>query len=314
MTTDQKRVLVTGAGGFVCRYMVSALLEHGHTVIANDLRFDDELIQSWATQWGNQVELIQGSVTALHGLSVDGVIHGAALTASPEDIGHTPEENFRANLDPVLHMLAWSETNCSGRVIFISSSAVYRQTAPGPVYETQLAQPLGLYAIAKQTTENLIETFHNIHGRDVCTIRLSNVYGPLEKSRETRPRMSIVGQMIHDGLHTGRIPVNPGEPARDWTYAPDIGRATCRLLEMPTLNHTLYNIAAEQVLTQAQVAEVICKYLPDVAVETAEQARNLTRQGYLSHERLESETGFTTWTPFDDGIKQIILQQREVTS
>jgi len=305
------RVLVTGAGGFVCRHIVTALLDTGFAVTAVDRAFDPDLRHHWA----NRVEMIEADASDLPDTSVDYVIHGAAITADPNQAGQTPEDNLRANLDPALNVLAWAQRQHARRTVLISSSAVYRVTDPGPVSEAMPAAPFGLYAVAKHTLEALAETLHAQYGRDVIAARLSNIYGPAEQPRATRPRTGLIGTMVREALETNTVTIPAYEAARDWTFAPDIGRAIGALLRANHLAHHLYNVAAEQVLSPFEIVEAIHIYLPHVqtnmVLEQPADKLPLTRRGYLSSERLRQDTGFNRWTSLADGIRQTIAWQRD---
>ncbi len=175
--------------------------------------------------------------------------------------------------------------------------------------------PLGLYAVAKHTLETLAETLRTQYGRDVIAARLSNIYGPAEQPRATRPRTSLIGTMVREALETNTVTVPAYEAARDWTFAPDIGRAIGALLRANQLSHYLYNVAAEQVLSPFEIVEAIHIYLPNVQVNVVwEQPADkppLTRRGYLSGERLRQDTGFNRWTSLAEGIRQTIAWQRD---
>lgn len=211
------KVLVTGAGGFVCRSVVNMLLAGGHAVIALDRTFDADLQAAWA----GRVTLIEADAGHLPDMPVDALVHGAAVTASPEDNHETPEANFRANLEPFLNALDWAQAQHVRRFLTISSGAVYSQTAPGAITEDQPTTPDGLYAVAKSTMESLVTTLHRHYQRDAVVIRLGSVYGPGEQSRRTRPRVSRVQQMVTQALQTGTITITRPDEAREWTYAPD---------------------------------------------------------------------------------------------
>ncbi|MFN8378099.1 MAG: NAD(P)-dependent oxidoreductase [Anaerolineae bacterium] len=191
------------------------------------------------------------------------------------------------------------------RAILISSSGCFanqrpaRSTKPPPT-------PLGLHAVAKSATEALAETLRAEFGRDVAAIRLSSIYGPGELPRPTRPRVSPIGRMVAQALETGVVRVYRDDPARDWTYAPDVGRAVVTLVSVPVLNHALYNVASGHVRTPLEVAETIASALGGIRVMALDgadpAAPPLTRLGVLTHARLTADTGFSDWTPFEEGI------------
>ncbi len=318
MTSSAQSVLVTGAGGFVCSHIVSVLLASGYQVFAIDRAFDPAYSANWKEQWPGQLEIIETDSNELPSLKADYAIHGAAITASPEELGQTPEANLRANLDPALALLEWAEQQKVQRVILLSSSAVYQQSDPGPLSEDTVPDPIGTYAVAKRTLESLAATLRAIYKRDVSAVRLSNIYGFGEHARPSRPRISLVGRMLNDALTTGKVTVYREDPARDWTFAPDIGHALCALLEKPTLNHALYNLASEQLLTPVNIAQSLQAHLPELKIDIQEGTDPalppLTRHGFLSSERLRRDTGFSRWTPFAKGIRQVIELQRALES
>ncbi len=313
--TASRSVLITGAGGFVCGSITRVLLERGWQVAAVDRQFDETTQQSLQAQWGDQIRFVQADSNHLPDINVDALVHGAAVTASPEELGQSAEDNFRSNIEPLLAVSEWANEHKVKRTLFISSSAVYAATDPGPVSETLPTSPSGLYAVAKQTTEFLVNTLHDIYGRDVATIRLSNIYGPDEQARPTRPRISLVGQMVQQALQSGKITVYQNDPARDWTYAPDIGVNVDSLLSQPVLHHSLYNVASEQVFSPTDIAMTLQALMPkivlDVRLGTNPNIPKLTRLGYLSHQRLQVETGFDGWTPFEKGLQQVIAERTE---
>lgn len=312
-------VLITGAGGFVCGSIMQALLQAGWQVIAVDRQFDAATEAAARTRWGNQVVFVRADSTDLPDFRVDALVHGAAITASPYDLGQTAEANLRANIDPLLAVSEWAVQHQVRRSLWISSSAVYSSTVPGAVPETLPTSPLGLYSVAKQMMESLATTLRQEYARDVAVIRLSNIYGVAEQARETRPRVSLVGRMVKQAVDTGKVMVYVDDPARDWTFAPDIGAAVAALLKPSSLQHALYNVAAEQLLAPVEIAQVLQSLMPNIELDVRQgsdpNTPPLTRRGYLTNKRLQDETGFQGWTSFADGIRQSIDAQRnEVNS
>lgn len=307
-------VLVTGAGGFVGRNIVQVLLDAGHDVVALDRAFDDDLRRKWADRWNAQLDMIEAETSELSEVAVDSIVHAAALTAGPEETRQTPEAHLRANLDPLLGVLEWAGRQGVRRTIVLSSDAVFRSSDPGPITEAEPTSPLGLYAVAKSTAEHLCETLREHHQRDVLAVRLGNIYGPEEHIRQTRPRVSLVRRMVDQALQQGVLEVHRHSIAQDWTYAPDVGLALLALLEAPTLQHHLYNVASEQVLTAPDIAHTIQAIVPEVKLQIHEgfepESHTTARLGHLSSERLQRELGFDQWTPFSEGLRSVINWQK----
>lgn len=303
-------VLVTGASGFVGRSIVQTLLEAGHDVVALDRAFDGDLCRRWTDRWSKQLDVIEAETSQLPELAVDSVIHAAALTAGPEETQQTPEAHVRANLDPLLDVLEWAGNHGVLRTLVLSSDAVFRSSEPGPIMEAEPTSPLGLYAVTKTAAENVCETLREHYQRDVIAVRLGNIYGPEEISRQTRPRVSLVQRMVDQSLQQGVLEVHRQSPAQDWTYAPDVGMALLALLAAPALQHHLYNVASEQLFTALDIAHAIQILVPEVKLKihdgTEPESHAAPRFGYLSSERLRRELGFDQWTPFSEGLRSVI--------
>lgn len=310
MTAPQ--VLVTGAGGFLGRHIVDALLAAGWRVAALDRAFDQSLIELWRNH-AEQLTLLTGEAETLPEMAASAIVHAAALTASPGELALSPEDHLRGNFEPALRALEWAAKR-GARAVLVSSSAVFRASAPAPLDETSPANPFGLYAVAKAAAESLAETLRVEYGRDVAVVRLSNIYGPGELPRLTRPRLSLVARLLAQALTTGMIRVYRDDARRDWTFAPDVGRAIAAILAVKQLNHSLYHVASGQLRTSEQVGQAIASDMPDVIVETFAGADPAllpqTRLGILTSQRLLEDVGFSEWTSFEDGIAQTVAWAR----
>lgn len=300
------RVLVTGASGFVCRSVVTALVAAGYRVIAVDRAFDSDMRVRLAD---GPVEWVEADAEHLPALEADYAIHGAAITADPS-AGESPENHFRANLNPALALLDWTHRTGVKRVILISSSAIFRGSAEPILTEETTPTPTGLYAVAKHSLELLARTLRSQHRRDVISVRLGHVYGLYERSRPTRPNISTVAHMIQAALSQQRLVVPAASPAVDWTFAGDIGRAFAALLAAPTLRHDLYHVTTGKRLTLLDIAHAIQQLLPDTAIEITGKPSEF--RGCMISTRLADETGFADWTDFQDGLRQTIVSVRQL--
>ncbi len=298
-----RTIIISGAGGFVLRNVVDVLAAAGYHVVAVDRQFPPAARARWV---GASVDVIEGDAAALPSYrGVDTLIMGAAITAMPDEVGLTPEAYFAHEMGLLQHGLDWARRHDVRRVIVFSSAAVYAQS-DGPIDEDRPTQPFGLYAVVKAATEALCHTLKTLHGRDCVAVRLSSIYGPDESASATRPRISLVGQMIHDALTTGRIhPVD--EPARDWTFVGDIGRALLALIHTPQLRHAVYNLASEQRATPLEIATLLQSLRPEVTIAPPAPAKTpLMRRGWLTHQRLAADTGYRHWTSLADGLRHTL--------
>lgn len=304
-------VLITGAGGFVMSNVTDVLLALGYAVMAVDHQFSPTLRHRWQDQ---AVMLIEADAANLPDIPADYAIHGAAITASPAERGETPEANLRANLLSLLALSEWAARMRVKRWVFISSAAVLGHHPAGALDEAALPRAEHTYGAAKLAGEAFVGALRREGGRDVVAARLSDIYGPFEQARPSRPRISAIGQMLHDALTTGtvRVPPPAHDPARDWTYAPDVGLALAALLTAPRLPDDVYHITAGQPVTLREVAALLISLLPDLRVEETQLAHPRPPRATCISTRLHAASGFDGWTRLADGLRTTLIWQRAV--
>lgn len=296
------RVLITGAGGFVCSNIALSILQRGCEVIGVDRAFDPMMA---ALLQSHGASLITSDLSSLPDLEVDYVVHGAAITADPVD-GETPEDHFRANIDPALTMLDWAKDHRVRRTVFISSSAVFRGSSAAVLTEdTPVATDGLLYAVEKHTIELLIKTLKHHYHRDAVAVRLGSIYGCYEIVRPSRPRVSLVARLIDDALRKGQVTVPASMHPVDWTFAGDVGAALCALMEAPTLPHALYHVTSGDTWSAPEIALVLRDVLPNLSIEI-DHDTNVPFRGYMQPHRLLADTHFNAWTDFRSGLHQTV--------
>jgi UDP-glucose 4-epimerase len=300
-----KTVLITGANGFVANHVARALQQRGYNVVLLDRAFDTERQRFWSQK---SVRLIETELVDFRQcLNVDAVIHAAALTAEPQELGLTPTAYLKANLDANFLMLEWARINKVKRFIFISSAGVFAGQQ-GVLDESALPLAKGLYALAKRTTEDLMETLNLKENCDFISVRLGNVYGEEEHPRSSRPRVSLLQRLLTEALEHGVLTV-PNETSRDWTYLADIAKLFDVLLQKPVLEHPLYHFVSNERFTALQLAQKIQQHLPDIKLELTKEVTTQLRSP-LQTERLQ-EFNFSDWTSFEVGLKHVIRTQQQ---
>jgi UDP-glucose 4-epimerase len=306
-----KTVLITGANGFVANHVARALHQRGYNLVLLDRAFDAERQRFWLKK---SVRFIEAELANFHQfLDVDAVIHAAALTAEPQELGMTPTAYLKANLDANFLMLEWAQVNKVKRFIFISSAGVFAGQQ-GVLDESAPPLAKGLYALAKRTTEDLMETLNIKQSCDFVSVRLGNVYGEDEISRTSRPRVSLLQRLLTEALEQKVIHV-PNETSRDWTYLADIAKLFDVLLQKPAPLHHLYHFVSKESFTALQLAQKIQQFLPEVKLELTKDVTPQLRSPLQT--KCLQEFNFSDWTPFDVGLKHVIRtkqQKYEVTA
>ncbi len=247
-----RRVLITGAGGFVGSHLAEGFRRSGAEVTALDLRFDASAASRLMT-----CRLVEAAVDrpVLAGLDerYDLVVHAAAITASPAASGETDAAQIQRNLDPLLAALDFAERTRPSAFVFVSSSGVFSSSdASDLLLETTPATGSSAYAVAKRVGEQLVAAA----GRHLRTlsVRLGYIYGPHEQARTTRPDVSLVRRWL-DLVETGR-PVSVATPdlRRDWTFAGDLAGALDRALALSPAQ-PLVHLGSGQIVRDQELAE-----------------------------------------------------------
>ena len=174
------RVLVTGGAGFIGSNLVEALLVRGDDVRVLD-NFSTGSRANLAAL-GREVEVVEGDLrsyervhTAVRGVEV--VFHQGALGSVPRSV-QDPLTSTAVNVEGTLNVLLAARDEGIRRVVAASSSSVYGDGGTFPRVETQAANPLSPYAVAKLAAERFCVSFYRVYGIETVALRYFNVFGP----------------------------------------------------------------------------------------------------------------------------------------
>ena len=217
-----KRVLVTGAAGFIGSHLTEALVKRGDRVRAF-IRYNSTNSWGWldATEVRKELEVVRGDLKdgdavrrAVKGVEI--VYHLGALIAIPYSYVH-PNDVVQTNVLGTLHVLqACLET--SARLVHTSTSEVYGTALHVPIDEEHPLRAQSPYSATKIGADKLAESFYLSFKLPVTTVRPFNTYGPRQSARAVIP--TIIGQALSgDRVRLGRL-----DPVRDLTYVEDTVR------------------------------------------------------------------------------------------
>ncbi len=299
-------VLVTGAGGFVCSEIVLALVRAGRDVVATDRAFDAATRARLAG-----VSLIEAPLArALADVGqVGAVIHGAALTADPGEMGITAAEHLNRNLGMLTRTLATARDAGAGRVLFLSSMGVFRPD-DGPARAGRFTEgtvPTGAipYAAAKRAGE-IVTAAAADGAMQTLSLRLGNVAGPHEAVRDSRRHLCLIGRMLAQARTTGRIDVSDPEGAREWAWLPDLADGIAALMgaawDAPVLH-----AGTPPILSHRALADAIAARMPGVTVAVTDGVSNgAGRIRAPMGSDHDSPMAAIRWTPTDAFLDTLI--------
>lgn len=187
-----KRVLVTGAGGFIGSHLAERLVRLGANTHAM-VRYTSTGRWGWldSSEVKADLKIVQGDVTdkesmhhAMEGMDV--IFHLAGLVSIPYSY-EAPLSYLRANIEGTMNVIQTAREAGGQRVVLTSTSEVYGSACSVPIDETHPLRAQSPYAASKIATDKLGEAFHLSVGLPVVTVRPFNTYGPRQSARAIIP-------------------------------------------------------------------------------------------------------------------------------
>jgi NAD dependent epimerase/dehydratase len=274
MNLKSKKVLVTGADGFIGSHLVEALLAQACDVRAfvyynsfNSWGWLDSLPSEVARDldvFSGDIRDPNGVFEAMNGCDV--VFHLAALIAIPFSY-HSPDSYVDTNIKGTLNVLQAARRLGTERVLVTSTSEVYGTAQYVPIDEKHPFQGQSPYSATKIGADRLAESFYRSFDTPVVIVRPFNTYGPRQSARAVIP--TIITQLLlgKTELHLGDL-----TPTRDFNYVKDTAQGFIALAEADSAVGKEINIATGKEYSVADVAQILISALnPEARIITDEQ-------------------------------------------
>jgi nucleoside-diphosphate-sugar epimerase len=236
-----RRVAVTGAGGFLGGYLVRALKAHAARVTAI-CRGDVDLATDTL-----------GLVPLLGEARPEVVFHLAGHT-NLDRSAHAADACMRGNVQTMISLLRALEGNRGCAVVFSSSLDVY---GPGslPFREDQRERPSSPYGVSKLAAEQLLAIAEGAFGLPHVVVRLSTIYG----SGQRPPK--LIPAVVAASVRGERLPMGSREQRRNFLHVDDAITGLLRAAERPEALGEVINLAGDRELTVGEVVDAIRRQL-----------------------------------------------------
>jgi len=218
-----KKILVTGADGFIGSHLVETLVRSGYVVKAFVL-YNSFNSWGWLDSCPREVrdnlEVFSGDIRDPYGVKeamkgCDAVLHLAALIAIPYSY-HSPDTYIDTNIKGTLNVLQAARELGVKRVIHTSTSEVYGTARYVPITEEHPLQGQSPYSASKIGADQLAHSFYSSFGLPVVIARPFNTYGPRQSARAVIP--TIISQIANGN---SRIKLGAVSPTRDFNFIKD---------------------------------------------------------------------------------------------
>ncbi len=305
-----KKVLVTGADGFIGSHLTEALLAEGCEVRAL-AQYNSFNNWGWLEDIHHPgLEVVTGDVRdpnfCRHIVKgVDTVFHLAALIAIPYSYV-APDSYVDTNVKGTLNICQAVRDEGVGRLLVTSTSEVYGTAKYVPIDEKHPKQPQSPYSASKIGADAIALSFHNAFETPVTIVRPFNTYGPRQSARAIIP--TIITQVANGERE---IKVGDLTPTRDFNYVADTAAGFIALAKSPEAIGKEINIATGKEVSMAETLQTIAR-LMDADVKWVTDPQRLRPSGSEVFRLLGDNTlitSLTDWRPrynLEEGLQKTI--------
>jgi UDP-glucose 4-epimerase len=304
----RRRVLVTGAAGFLGSHVVEQLSAAGsYDVVATDIGRSDRAAALADLDGVEYLAMDLRDTAALEAavIASDAVVHLAAVRTQAASA--SPRDAHDVNVGATYDLLSLSARHRVERLVLGSTHSVYGafdDPAVSAFTEEQacVRRGLSMYAASKLAAEAFAEAFANAGGAPYVILRYGTIYGP-RANRDSNA--GILLDMLVD-LDQGKRPSVPWrrDAVHALVYVDDAALATVRALEAADVERTAVNVVGPPVTAEELYTTLVRVYGGDP--DGIEWRDERTRYQHVSSQRLASELGVTAPTDLHDGLHSLV--------
>ncbi|WP_077613996.1 NAD-dependent 4,6-dehydratase LegB [Caenibacillus caldisaponilyticus] len=271
MDLTDKKILVTGADGFIGSHLTETLVRRGYNVRAfvyyNSFNSWGWLDES-PKEIRDEIEVFSGDIRDPHGVKkamtgCDAVLHLASLIAIPYSY-HSPDTYVDTNIKGTLNILQAARELDVQKVVHTSTSEVYGTARYVPIDEAHPLQGQSPYSASKIGADQLAMSFYYSFETPVAIIRPFNTYGPRQSARAVIP--TIITQLA-SGMR--KIKLGSLHPTRDFNYIEDTVEGFISVMNSDRSIGEVINIGSNFEVSIGETAHYIAEIMGvDIEIET----------------------------------------------
>lgn len=313
MDLKNKRVLITGADGFIGSHLTERLLKEQCQVRAF-VYYNSFGSWGWLDALPKevkaQIEIFTGDIRDPNGVrtamkEIDIVFHLASLIAIPFSY-HSPDSYIDTNVKGTLNIIQAARDCGVERVLVTSTSEVYGTAQFVPITEQHPKQPQSPYAASKIGADCIADSFYRSFNLPLTIVRPFNTYGPRQSARAVIP--TIITQLL---MGMEEIKLGDITPTRDLLYVKDTVSGFVAIAGCDELIGHEVNIATQSEITIGALAlEIIAQINPSARIVTdGQRLRPSKSEVFRLFGSKEKLTNHTSWKPaysFNQGMAETI--------
>jgi len=313
MELKNKKVLITGADGFIGSHLVEQLLEEGCQVKAF-VYYNSFNSWGWMDTFSREtlskIEVFAGDIRDPNGVrtamkGVDVVFHLAALIAIPFSY-HSPDSYIDTNVKGTLNVVQAAKDLNIERVLVTSTSEVYGTATYIPIDEKHPRQPQSPYSASKIGADCIAESFYRSFNLPLTIVRPFNTFGPRQSARAVIP--TIITQLLK-----GKTDIHLGDttPTRDLVYVKDTVKGFAAIAKSDALIGEDCNIATQSEISVGALAGQLITLINPEAKIIQDEARLRPEKSevfrlYGSKEKITAHTDWKQQYSLEEGLRETI--------
>lgn len=312
LSLSGKKVLITGAAGFIGSHVAERAVELGADTTAfvhYNSRNTWGFIDSFPAARKKNIEVVLGDIRDADAVrkaskGKDIILHLAALIGIPYSFVN-PRDVVDTNVGGTLNILTAALESGADRIVVTSTSEVFGTAQYVPIDELHPLKPHSPYAATKIAADKLAESFYATYGLPVVVLRPFNTYGPRQSMRAVIP--SIINQLL-----TGTtVKIGNVKPTRDLTFVSDTVEGFMRAATLPKVEGESVNLGVGSEISVGELIKTIARLMKKEYRLHIDKAR--TRSESSEVDRLLSNNlkakKILQWRPMvslEDGLIQTI--------
>jgi NAD dependent epimerase/dehydratase len=312
MNWNDKKVLVTGAGGFIASHLVERLVEVGAQVrafVRYNSRNDVGMLKTVSPDVFSRIEIVRGDLRDVEAVrnavrGMDTVFHLGALIAIPYSYVN-PREVVDVNVMGTLNVLLAARDVGVRRVVHTSTSEVYGTARYVPIDEAHPLQGQSPYSASKIGADRIAESFYRSFDLPVVTLRPFNTYGPRQSARAVIPTI-ITQALTRDEVKLGSL-----EPSRDFTFVVDTARGFMAAAEADDVLGEEINLGNDNTIRIGDLAQKIFDIVgktPSIVTDAQRirPGKSEVMKLWASNKKAKERIGWEPRISLDEGLRQTI--------
>ena len=295
----QKRILVTGAGGFIGSHLTELLVEKGYDVTAF-VRYNSKGDWGWLeySKYKDEIKVVTGDIRDYDSVlstmkSCDEVFHLAALIGIPYSY-ISPLAYIQTNITGTYNILQAARELEISKLMVTSTSETYGSAQYVPIDEYHPMVGQSPYSASKIGADQLAISYFRSFGLPVKIVRPFNTYGPRQSARAFIP--SVISQIMAGAKE---IKLGNLHPTRDLTFVEDTASGFLAIAEAEGLYGEFTNIGMKEEIPMGDLANIIAKLSgKEIKIITDSQRirndKSEVDRLFCSNDKIKK---FTNWKP-----------------